>query len=72
METIRKNVLTLPAGERAMLAHELIVSLDDPSGNELSPHQEAETRRRVQMVRKSKVSGRPAEQVFIDIEAKHR
>ena len=72
MEIIRKNVLTLPAGERAMLAHELIVSLDDPSGYELNPQQETEIRRRVRMVIKGKASGRPAEQVFADIEAKHR
>ena len=72
METIRKNVLTLPANKRAMLAHDLIVSLDDPSGYELSPQQETEIRRRVRMVIKGKAIGRPAEQVFVDIEAKHR
>ena len=65
-------MLALPASERAMLAHDLIVSLDDPSGYELSPSQEAEIKRRVRMMREGKARGRPAEQVFADIEAKHR
>ena len=65
-------MLALPASERAMLAHDLIVSLDDPSGYELSPSQEAEIKRRVRMMREGKTRGRPVEQVFADIAAKHR
>ncbi len=55
---IRAEALALSASERASLAHDLILSLDDPEGLELSPEQEAEIQRRVKMVRDEKASGR--------------
>ena len=62
--------MTLSASERASLAHDLIMSLEDPAAYELSPEQEAEIRKRVRMVKRGKAAGRPAAEVFGDIEAR--
>ena len=70
MEEIRKEAMALSAGERASLAHDLILSLDDPDAYELSPEQEAEIRKRVRKVRSGKAVGRPAVVVLADIEAR--
>jgi len=70
VEQIRKEALALSAGERAGLAHDLILSLEDPDAYVLSPDQEAEIRRRASKVKKGKAAGRPAPEVLADIEAK--
>ncbi len=70
MEEIRREAMTLSAGERASLAHELILSLEDPDAYELSPEQEAEIRKRVRMVKSGKAAGRPAAEVLAEIEAR--
>jgi putative addiction module component (TIGR02574 family) len=70
VEQIRKEALALSAGERAGLAHDLILSLEDPDASELSPAQEAEIRRRVRRVKRGKAAGRPTAQVLADIETK--
>ena len=70
VEQIRKGALALSAGERAGLAHDLILSLEDPDTYELSPAQEAEIRRRVRRVKRGKAAGRPAAQVLAGIEAR--
>ena len=62
--------MALSAGERAGLAHDLILSLEDPDAYELSPDQEAEIRRRVRRVKRGKAAGRPAAEVFAEIEAR--
>lgn len=72
MDEIRREAMGLSASERASLAHDLIVSLDDPAGYELSVEQEAEIKRRVRMVKAGKAAGRPATDVFADIESKMR
>jgi putative addiction module component (TIGR02574 family) len=70
IQEVRKEVMALSAGERASLAHDLILSLEDPADLELDAGQEAEIQRRVQMVREGKASGRPSDEVFADIKAK--
>jgi putative addiction module component (TIGR02574 family) len=70
MEEIRKEAMSLSAGERASLAHDLILSLEDSDAYELSPEQEAEIRKRVRKVRSGKVMGRPAAEVLTEIEAR--
>jgi len=70
-EKIRNEVMTLSASERASLAHDLILSLDDPSDYDLSPTQEREIQRRLSMVREATASGRPAADVFADIRARY-
>jgi putative addiction module component (TIGR02574 family) len=72
IDEIRAQALDLSASERASLAHELILSLDDPEALELSAEQEAEIRRRVQSVRDGKAAGRDAEDVLADIKARCR
>ena len=60
VEKVRSEVMTLSASERASLAHELILSLDDPSDCDLSGAQESEIQRRLKMVQEGTASGRPA------------
>ncbi len=70
VQTVREEILALSPSERASLAHDLILSLDDPSAFDFGPEQEAEVARRVQMVREGTAKGRPAADVFSDIKAK--
>ena len=71
VERVRREVMAMSASERASLAHELILSLDDTAEYDLSPAQEAEIQRRLNMVREGTASGRPAAEVFADIRAKY-
>ena len=68
---IRLEALALSPGERASLAHDLILSLDDPENLELGPEQEAEILRRVEMVREKKASGRSVESVVAEIRQRY-
>ena len=70
VEQVRKEALTLSANERARLARALIISLDAPARCGAGPEQEATIRKRVRMVKQGQAVGRPAEQVFAEIEAK--
>jgi putative addiction module component (TIGR02574 family) len=63
--------MALSASERASLAHELILSLDDPAVYALTPAQETEIQRRLTMVREGTATGRPAAKVFGEIKAKY-
>jgi len=72
VQEIQSNAMALSASERAGLAHDLIMSLDNPAHFELRPEQEREIQCRVQMVREGKATGRPAEDVFADIKAKYK
>lgn len=67
VQKIRSDVMALSASERASLAHDLILSLDNPTEYELSAEQESEVLRRLNMVREGTASGRPASDVFDDI-----
>lgn len=71
MEKVRGAALNLPLGERASLAHELILSLESPAAYALPPSVEQEIARRASMVREGTAASRPAEDVFADIEAKY-
>lgn len=71
MEKVRSEVMELSASERASLAHELILSLDDPTDYDLSAAQETEIQRRLKTVRDGSASGRPAAEVFADIRAQY-
>ena len=70
MKEVRDAVMSLSLGERASLAHDLILSLDEPSAFDLGPEREAEIARRVQSVREGAAKGRPASEVFGDVRAK--
>ena len=69
-EKVRKEALALSASERASIAHELILSLEEPSDLSLDQKSEAEIRRRVEMVKKGTAIGQSADQVFAEIEDK--
>jgi putative addiction module component (TIGR02574 family) len=71
VQEIQRDVMALPAGERARLAHEILLSLEDASAYGLSPTQEAEIQRRLLHVREGSASGRPATEVLGDIRAKY-
>jgi putative addiction module component (TIGR02574 family) len=58
IKDIRGEALALSVSERASLAHDLILSLDDPEDLELQPEQEVEISRRVQSVQEGKATGR--------------
>jgi len=62
--------MALSAGERTSLAHDLILSLEDPDSCELSEKQEAEVRKRIRGVKGRKAVDRPAAEVLAEIEAK--
>lgn len=64
IQKVRTELMALSASERASLAHDLILSLDDPADSKLSRGQESEIQRRVQLVREGKASGRPSGEVF--------
>ena len=64
---IHKEAMTLPAVERATLAHDLILSLDDTSIQTVS---QEEIERRIDLVHSGKASGRSSEDVFNNIRRK--
>lgn len=61
----------LSASERAILAHEPILSLEDQTHFDLDASQEVEIQRRLQMVRDGTASGRAPGAVYADIHAKY-
>lgn len=71
VKDIHDEAMALSASERASLAHDLILSLEDPADFELSSAQETEIERRLMMVRKGTAKGSPADEVFADIKAKY-
>ena len=71
VQEARSMVMTLSASERASLAHELILSLDDPMDAQLTASQEAEIQRRVAVVREGTAEGRPANEVFAELRKKY-
>ena len=72
VKKVRDEALALSTSERASLAHDLILSLDNPADYTLSPAQETEIQRRVQLVREGQAKGRPAEEVFAAIKARRQ
>ena len=70
VQTVRDEAMSFSLSERASLAHDLILSLDEPGAFDLGAGQEAAIARRVRMVREGTAQGRPAADVFADIRAK--
>jgi len=64
-------VMALSASERACLAHDLILSLDEPGDDELSPAQETEIQRRIAAVREGTARGRSSDAVLAEIRASY-
>jgi putative addiction module component (TIGR02574 family) len=70
VDEVRREALSLSIGERATIAHDLLVSLDAPSELILDSKYEAEIQRRVALICSGKASGEPAETVFAELEEK--
>lgn len=71
-QRVHTEALAMPAEQRALLAHELIVSLGEPEALTLDDAYEQELQRRLQAVRSGSASARPADEVFARIEAQLR
>ena len=72
VQDIQTEAMALSTSERAGLAHDLILSLDDPADFALSSEREQEIQHRVKMVREGKATVRSTENVFADIKAKYK
>lgn len=71
MEEIVKKALNLSPEERAELAHELILSLDDVRDKEVKNAWEMEIDRRVKEIKSGKAKGRLAEDILAEIRAEY-
>jgi putative addiction module component (TIGR02574 family) len=65
------EALTLNESERALLAQTLLQSLESPEEG-VEEAWTAEVGRRLEQVRQGTAQGRPADEVFRDIRARHR
>jgi len=66
---ILEAALKLEPAERARIAHELLDSIGDPAGVELSPAWEEEIQRRLRDIEAGRVQMSPAEEVFTGLES---
>lgn len=71
-EKIIEEALKLDPVERERVAHELLESIGDTAGVDLSPEWEAEVQRRLRDMDAGRVEMIPAEKVFAELEAELR
>ncbi len=72
LKKMTNDALSLPSKDRAKLAHELIISLDQNIDSNVSKAWEKEINKRVADIRSGIAKGRPAEQVLAEIRAKYQ
>jgi len=72
LEKMTNDALSLPQEDRAKLAHELIVSLDEHLDSDVSEAWENEICRRVKEIKEGTAKGRSAEQVLSEIKAQYQ
>ena len=72
IEKLTHDALTLPENERAQLVQTLLQSLEPSIDEGVEAAWDTEVARRVESVRKGTAQGRPAEDVFRDIRARHQ
>ena len=72
IEQLTHDALTLPENERARLVQTLLQSLEPSIDDGVDAAWDAEVARRVESVRQGTAQGRPAEEVFRDIRARHQ
>jgi len=70
-ERLAQDALKLSDRERAELAHKLLVSLDGAPDEDAEEAWDVEIARRVQRIREGTAKGRPANEVFRDIESRY-
>jgi len=69
LKKIRNQLIALPVADRAQLAHELILSLDEPKDTDAEKAWDAEIKKRVEEIKSGKANGRPAENILAEIRA---
>jgi putative addiction module component (TIGR02574 family) len=72
VERLTHDALTLPENERAQLVQTLLQSLEPSIDEGVDEAWDAEISRRVESVHRGTAQGRPAEDVFRDIRARHQ
>lgn len=72
LKKMTNDALSLPPRDRAKLAHELIISLDENVDSNVSNAWEREIKKRVAEIYSGIAKGRPAEQVLAEIRAKYQ
>lgn len=71
LQEVASKAHNLSPSERAELAHELIVSLDDVRDKELEMAWDTEIERRIEEIKSGRAKGRPAEEILAEIRAKY-
>lgn len=72
LKEVANKAYNLSPDERAELAHDLIVNLDEiTEDNQLEMAWDAEIERRVKEIKSGKAKGRPAEEILSEIRAKY-
>ena len=71
LQKIKNQAIALPLEERAELAHELILSLDETAGTDVENAWDSEIKKRVEKIKSGKAKGRPAENILAEIRAKY-
>ena len=71
LQQVASKAHNLSPSERAELAHELIVSLDDVKDKELEMAWDTEIERRIEEIKSGRAKGRPAEEILAEIRAKY-
>lgn len=71
LQEVATKAHSLSPDERAELAHDLIVSLDEAIDTEYEMAWDAEIKKRVKEIKSGKAKGRPAEEILAEIRAKY-
>lgn len=71
LQEVVSKAHNLPPNERAELAHDLIVSLDETIDAGYEAAWDAEIERRVIEIKSGKAKGRPAEEILAEIRARY-
>ncbi|MDH4199677.1 MAG: addiction module protein [Spirochaetia bacterium] len=72
LNEVANKAYSLSPDERAMLAHDLIISLDEiTKDNQLEMAWDTEIEKRVKEIKNGNAKGRPAEEILSEIKAKY-
>jgi putative addiction module component (TIGR02574 family) len=72
LNKMKNEALSLPVDDRAKLAHELIMSLDERVDSGVNNAWEEEISKRVQEIKNGTAKGRLAEEVLSEIKARYQ
>lgn len=71
LEKMNTEAMSLSVKERAKLAHDLIVSIEDEKEDDVTNAWDREIHQRTKEIKMGIAKGRPAEQVLAEIRAKY-